>query len=422
MRTLRYLFFLSFLPVFFLSGWVLRGVVDQERNEIAPDLSPALVNQNSDDDVSRAIGATSKLPHRERARNANTASVESEVQFAEDIVAHFQKREFQAAYRLLLTVRFGASVVFSEADIEAIAGSFFVQIVDMGIDPYIDSELLLSIGEEVVLLDNYSPYAQLFGAIAKTDKEPEIALYDFDALDSYYQEQVSARQLGLVENWILHRAEKNFLAKQDWKGLDEWYLVLIARANDPSDLYRRQAALHFRQGRYLESLEGLDLVSQYSSWTPDDERLYEKNRERIGKESVASIQLERLGGNFVAALELNGHIPVRLLMDTGASLSALDYRFAQSYNLRTNGRKIRMSTANGPVESELLDIRSAKLGGHVVPDLAFATLDFGDTGSRGFHGLLGMDILSQFQFYLDQREAVLYLNVGGDIGSNLFGR
>jgi len=428
MRALRYLLFMACLPICFFSGWVLRDVIDRE-SETGVLAQQPLVEQRvtsvfgENDTPDRTIQNISdaQIHQREVTTGDHGDSDDRIDHFAKEIVSHIRQRQFESAYRLLLQVKLDSSLSLDKQQTLRISTVFFEQTMDIGLDQYIASGLLIRIGEEVRLLDAYSSYAQFFEVLSKTDHAPEVALSDFDALSSYYQEQISERQLQLLEGWLLERVEQNFRSRQDWVGLDQWYSLLISRAADPVDIYRKHAALQFQQGRYMESLSSLDSVSQYASWSADDERLYTSIRERIDKEDVASIQLERVGGSFIASMRLNNNIPVRLLMDTGATISALDYRFADAYNIGRSGSTIRLATASGRVEADLLSIRSAQLGEFTVSDLEFASLDLGANKRSAYHGLLGMDILGQFEFYLDQREAILYLNVGGDLSESLFG-
>jgi len=441
MKPSRHLMLGSCFALCFLSGWILRGIFDW-----TPVSNEQLISSNAKSDES--IMQKNNLPFieslfepnaeggiqdrsvvtapiaREGERQgdspfvADSQRADSQSQI-NDIVRYIQQRQFQAAYALLINLR-QSDAEISAIEIEQISSNFYDQVIQIGLDNFITSDLLLSLSEEVVELSVYSPHAQFFQIVMMTDENHELALSDLDALSSYFQEQITERQLQLLENWILERVEHDLFARQDWASLNQWYALLISRAPDPSDIYRKQATLQYQQGRFIESLESLELAGRSSVWSVEDEQLYNSNRAGIEQQNVSFIQLQRHGEHYVASLKLNNRIEVKLLMDTGASLSALDYRFVQSTGINNSGSRIRLSTASGQVEADLLDIHSVQFGEYRLSNLEFASIDLGRNQGL-YHGLLGMDILGEFEFYLDQREAILYLSSGNDLSQNVFG-
>lgn len=433
MRPIRSVTYMSCLLLCFVSGWLLRGVFDlrvQEGQRAGVSIfgdSESSISSNEagslivETESSLSNSSDLALEQLEASFDEKEVLVNSDKELSDEIVKNIQDSQFQSAFKNLLLAKADPKIAFDDHEINHIGSAFLLSVIDISLDEYIGSEFLLDLGNQVSVLDPYSPYAQFFQVVLETDRNPALALSDLDALSSYYQEQITESQLRLLEDWILNRVERNLYANQDWQSLEEWYSVLIARAVDPSEIYRRQASLQYEQERYMDSLESLDLISNYSEWSTSDESLYKKNREFIDKDNVAFIQLERLGEHYIASLRLNNRIEVKMLMDTGASISALDYQFTQTQGMRGNGDKIRLATASGQVEADLFSISSTEFGAYKIANLEFAGIDLGGSSQRQYQGLLGMDILGKFEFYLDQREAVLYLNADENINKSLFG-
>jgi predicted aspartyl protease len=71
-----------------------------------------------------------------------------------------------------------------------------------------------------------------------------------------------------------------------------------------------------------------------------------------------------------------------------------------------NAESLVMSTANGTVDGKKLIIESFMLGQHELKDVEVGALPL-----KGFKydGLLGMNILSRFEFFIDQEQQLLIL-------------
>lgn len=130
-----------------------------------------------------------------------------------------------------------------------------------------------------------------------------------------------------------------------------------------------------------------------------------------GKEAAAvvGIPLQRSGNHFIVAGRPGGTHSVQLLIDTGASLTIFTPDVFQRRGIRyqDTGRTRVFQTANGPVRAPVYRLAALTIGDWQVNALDIGVLDLGrDTG---IDGLLGMNFLSHFQFFIDQNESVLML-------------
>jgi len=125
---------------------------------------------------------------------------------------------------------------------------------------------------------------------------------------------------------------------------------------------------------------------------------------------VVGIPLHRSGNNFIVDAKPGRGRSIRLLIDTGASLTILtpDALDKRNIRYRDTGRSGVFNTANGSVRAPIYKLDALSVGDWQVSNLEIGVLDLG-SGS-GIDGLLGMNFLSYFQFFIDQNEALLRLS------------
>ena len=126
---------------------------------------------------------------------------------------------------------------------------------------------------------------------------------------------------------------------------------------------------------------------------------------------VAGVPLVRSGQNFLVDVTPAAAGSLRLLIDTGASMTMLTTDALQRRGLRYHetGRSELFNTANGQVRAPIYILESLSVGDWYVQQLEVGVLDLG--GQAGIDGLLGMNFLSHFRFFIDQNETVLRLSL-----------
>jgi len=109
-------------------------------------------------------------------------------------------------------------------------------------------------------------------------------------------------------------------------------------------------------------------------------------------------------GHYWADAEVNG-MPVRFLIDSGATTTAMALKTAQAANVDINegGFPTYLSTANGTVEAQRGTIGTLKVGPMTAVDLPVVVAEaFGDSN------VLGMNFLSQMKSWrVEGREMIL---------------
>jgi len=119
------------------------------------------------------------------------------------------------------------------------------------------------------------------------------------------------------------------------------------------------------------------------------------------------IPLKAYHNQFLVDVEID-NTPATFLLDTGASLSGVSQSFTVLHShIATNSKTITLQTAAGTTIGSLFTAKSVTLGESNYHDQSMVIFP---TGSfDGFDGLLGIDILGQFDFYIDQTGPWLYL-------------
>jgi clan AA aspartic protease (TIGR02281 family) len=127
--------------------------------------------------------------------------------------------------------------------------------------------------------------------------------------------------------------------------------------------------------------------------------------------AMGGIPLHRSGNHFIVDARPARGRSIRLLIDTGASLTIFTPEVLEQRGIRyqDTGRTGVFNTANGSVKAPIVKLDYLVVGDWQVDQIEIGVLDL---GSRlGVDGLLGMNFLNHFQFFIDQNESLLRLSV-----------
>lgn len=126
---------------------------------------------------------------------------------------------------------------------------------------------------------------------------------------------------------------------------------------------------------------------------------------------VVGIPLHRSGNHFIVDASPARNRNLRLLIDTGASLTMLtpDVFEQPGIQYKNTGRSGVFNTANGLVQAPIYVLDSLSVGDWQVNQLEVGVL--ASHGDTKIDGLLGMNFLRHFQFFIDQNEDLLRLSV-----------
>jgi clan AA aspartic protease (TIGR02281 family) len=132
---------------------------------------------------------------------------------------------------------------------------------------------------------------------------------------------------------------------------------------------------------------------------------------QVSAAEVVGIPLHRSGNHFIVDARPARGRSIRLLIDTGASMTILTPDVLEQHGIgyQNTGRSGVFNTANGPVKAPIYKLDSLLVGDWQVNLLEIAVLDL--SSNSNIDGLLGMNFLRHFQFFIDQNEALLCLSV-----------
>lgn len=195
---------------------------------------------------------------------------------------------------------------------------------------------------------------------------------------------------------------------QRWRDLIALYQRLVALHPDHIAYSMRLAHWLIEAGDYTAARDALVIARNDLDFTRLAESLEQRiaERERVADGSL-EIPLTKRGKHYVAEVRINDSFPAQLMLDTGASLSVVKASWLQAAGLgNLPTEKLIMTTANGKVEGEKLMIEQLELNGLLLQNVELAVVPLPDFKHDG---LLGMNVLGQFQFFIDQQQSVLLL-------------
>ncbi|WP_455219116.1 retroviral-like aspartic protease family protein, partial [Kaarinaea lacus] len=184
------------------------------------------------------------------------------------------------------------------------------------------------------------------------------------------------------------------------------YFIELAKAQIKNNLeYDAKQSLELVTGDPVVGVQARQLLSEFRQHGEGDDG------------SVAliddsqTIPLLRRGDHFIVEAIINRNTRLNLIIDTGASLTVIK---PESIRHVVNGHWDRypahlFNTANGVVKAPVLNIDSLAIGEFEVSDLQVGGLAL--INSAGIDGLLGMNFLKHFRFFIDQENNLLRLSL-----------
>jgi clan AA aspartic protease (TIGR02281 family) len=300
-------------------------------------------------------------------------------------------------YRALLKPRL---VDYLNARVQTCADEGFVDLVPLWLDSYYeDIEVLL-------LLAEHQRFCNSAGESART-----LQIARTYALRPGQRASVAAAVSRLVA-----ATEERLSGQGEWIELLGFYEFLETIELDTNASQLRRASLYERVGEVQRSRDLL-LELQENDDGLDDEWAAALKRQLANSAPAPAadgapghdIALARRGNHYLVPAVINGATELALIIDTGASVTTLSKRsFAriEGTGLRYLGTQL-FNTPNGITRGEVYRAASLQLGDSTLRDLDIAVLDFATRGD--FDGLLGMNVLRNYRFNIDQDRAILHI-------------
>lgn len=151
-----------------------------------------------------------------------------------------------------------------------------------------------------------------------------------------------------------------------------------------------------------ESLYTIKFEEKHNAKTQELLAFVEKKIE-LNEAYVYKIPLERSGKHFVVHVYMN-RTPLRLLLDTGASITSV--RQDKLAHLNIVKENVVFNTAGGQVSNHIYKADTFSVGEIELEDFIISGTHYYDDSDDG---LLGMNFLRKFDFKIDQQANILYL-------------
>jgi clan AA aspartic protease (TIGR02281 family) len=130
----------------------------------------------------------------------------------------------------------------------------------------------------------------------------------------------------------------------------------------------------------------------------------------LSTKNTRSIPLKHIGDHYVVNASLSSN-PVTLLIDTGASITAISRAFydnlSNRYKINFLGR-FNINTAGGRIMAPMYQFRELTIQHITLQNITVVIIPM--QGMEHADGLLGMNFLREFDFKIDQAHSVLFLD------------
>ena len=268
---------------------------------------------------------------------------------------------------------------------------------------YDDIDVLLLLAEFNQTNGSYLEVVNVF-LLAKT--------YAYSDVD---QEKVARRF-----NDFVMKVDSSYTDQKNYLSLINLYTHINTSGLMTSTYQYSQALAYLRSGDKAFAVEQLNqlvndtqvgesaakVLSSLSSDSETPTIIYES-----AWEGADSIALQKFGNQYAVNLGNNRQDSVKLLIDTGASMTAVSRNSFNTLNASGDAvvqdRRV-FRTANGLVQATVYSVPELSLGPHRLENTNIAVIEFDN--HRGIDGLLGMNILGQFRFQIDQDKSLLVLS------------
>jgi clan AA aspartic protease (TIGR02281 family) len=321
----------------------------------------------------------------------------SQRSFAQAIAYYEDALDIDEGYQSLLKPRLEE---YLQSNLQQCADGAFVDLVGLWLETYYeDISVLLLLAQNQHICSS-----------------PEEAARTLQIASTYAIMREAQERVSVAVTRLIAATDKSLSQQQSWIELLGFYefLQVIDLATRDSQL--RRAALYQRVGELQRSQELLLQLRESddgfdSEWTAVLDHQW---RDSVGQSSsddppMQAIPLIRRGDHFLVATSINDVDQVVLMIDTGASVTTLTSEsFAQMDGAGLGYRGSRLfNTPNGMTQGDVYQTASITLGDTRASGLEIAVLDY--ASSDGIDGLLGMNVLRNFHFEIDQDKNLLYL-------------
>jgi clan AA aspartic protease (TIGR02281 family) len=376
-----------------------------------------LMYSSSDSDPQKSVQPAIPVPSISiDSDQSATAFTQTESGHVGDIANLLQRYEFEAAlerYEILLAEEEDETVAAARAQILSFARQLIAQRhTDLAarllqrflLTSYRDAEARILLAEAYLNEENIHAAIDQFYEARGYAYRPAMLQRINTRIRSAVTELARSLESNNDQNSLLALYQQLTQLEPDYA---PWFIGLAAAqlALDDQEAARRSLVLVAQDPDVGARAQAMLSKISIAVVTPQETEPQDFTTEVVG------IPLHRSGNHFVVDTRAEPGRNVRLLIDTGASVTILTPDVIEQRGIRyqDTGRTRVFNTANGPVRTPVYRLDSLTVGDWKVNQLEIGVLDLG--AGTDVDGLLGMNFLRHFQFYIDQNEAMLLLSV-----------
>ena len=237
---------------------------------------------------------------------------------------------------------------------------------------------------------------------------------------TYAYTDIDQQNLHARFNGFIQAVDNLYTSQKNWSSLINLYGHINASGLMTSPYQYRQALAHLRNGDEFSAIEQFRQLVNDSLVGESAVTALSKLTDNNGTTTTIStsiwegsetIPLQQAGNQYLVNLTINRQSDVRLLIDTGASMTTLTRASFESLNIGNDAveqdRRV-FRTASGLIQGTVYSVPELSIGPFLMNDTQIAVLEF--DMNEGVDGLLGMNVLGQFRFQIDQENIQLLLS------------
>jgi len=263
-------------------------------------------------------------------------------------------------------------------------------------------------------IDTNNIDAQLaLAELYQNQKKFDAAIKKLYSARSYAHRATELEKITIKIRSFIGQYDEQLHALKDNHKLLELYQMLTSVEPDYAPYFMKLAEVQVVIGDYASATQSLntiiydpvlgeqaaDILQKLGEGPPQPIEAYE-----------TVIPLVRIGNHYMVEAVVNDTDVLSLILDTGASLTSVKPEVLTDLGMDPwSSRDIRkLSTANGIVDAPVIVVPFLAVGEQVIPELEVAAINF--TGKPDIDGLLGMNFLQNYKFFIDQSKDVLKLS------------
>ena len=373
-----------------LIGWFLQPVLGTHINRYIY----SLLNENTNNNLSNSA-------HLRQDRTDEHSSID-------ELRSLIKRQEYEQFFKIYESLRFADD----DSLINAAKGVFFGHV-----DEIVASEQLqkaVELLKRYLEIDAHNIDAQLaLAEIFQHQKKFDAAIMRLYSARNYAYRPKSLEIITSKIRSCVEQYDEQLNTNKDVYRLLELYQMLTGIEPDYAHYFIKLAQVQVITGDYASATQSLNTIIYdpvYGEQAAVTLQKMAESEPQLIEEYETVIPLVRTGNHYIVEAMVNEEDVLSLMLDTGASLTSLKPQALTNLGIDPwSSKDIRkLSTANGIVDAPIIILPTLAVGEQVIKDIEIAAVNIIE--KPDIDGLLGMNFLQNYKFFIDQSRDVLKLS------------